>query len=660
MLGVMKSVGLAICATFLGSLGLILGASGCAPAGPAEPVREISEIRSELLIGTPAWRVQSARDGDSESLPRVEVVGPSLQMRREKKSYPTLLLPPPASVELGMLSEPQHGGELWLEGLAGADYSAWDWLGEHREAALVLEVDLEGERVGTFRFQATGAGAEEDGERAWEFLGGSSAGLRIESGDRLELRTRIEPEVADAPALKVGLGRLRVIERMRVQPQVSGPGKPNLVLIVMDTLRSDRTPSGDDGGRVMPHLAALAERGRTYTAAYSTASWTWPSTASILTGLQPAEHGVKTSALSYLNGELETLPEVLARGGIATAAFVGNPLIVPQQNFDQGFQTFEGTTASQMIDASELLDGALEWLTGLAPDERFFLYLHPTDPHEPLDHSAESIERFPGPRPPGYPAHGKVDINMQLSSRGQLFNNGGRRVADKHIRRKVREWFFVDYDRGVFTGDQQIGRLMEQLEALGVLENTLVVVTSDHGEELLDHGGLLHGHSLYRELTQVPLIVAGPGIGPGTESTPLSNRILAPSLARRMGLELDVAEDLPDLFELGLPGAQAVFFSEWTAKWNSMETTLALGVRSGRWMLHVAPELDKVRLFDLERDPLEQTNVADQHPERVAELRALAEQRQAFYLGRARSEGMGAGADTRSMLEEIGYIYDGE
>ena len=379
-----------------------------------------------------------------------------------------------------------------------------------------------------------------------------------------------------------------------------------------------------------------------------------------MTGLQPAEHGVKTSALSYLNGELETLPEVLARGGIATAAFVGNPLIVPQQNFDQGFQEFQATTAAQMIDARDLLDGAQEWLTGLDPDERFFLYLHPTDPHEPLDHSAESIQRFPGTRPPNYPLAGKVTINMQLNSRGQQFDEGGLRVAGRHIRRRVREWFTVDYDRGVFTGDQQIGRLWEHLETLGMLENTLVVVTSDHGEELLDHGGLLHGHSLYRELTQVPLIVAGPGIVPGTEPTPLSNRALAPSLARRMGLEMDVAEDLPDLFEPGLPGAQPVFFSEWTAKWDSDEPTLALGVRSGRWVLHVAPELDQVRLFDLETDPLEQTNVAELHPEQAAELRALAEQRQAFYLSRARGRGVGSGADTRSMLEEIGYIYGDE
>jgi arylsulfatase A-like enzyme len=189
-----------------------------------------------------------------------------------------------------------------------------------------------------------------------------------------------------------------------------------------------------------------------------------------------------------------------------------------------------------------------------------------------------------------------------------------------------RAWMSDSYDACVATGDYYFGLLLEHLRQLGLEEKTLVVFTSDHGEELLDHGMLAHGHSIQRELVRVPLILRGPGL-------PL--------------------------------------FSTEKGRWNGRKQVGIYGLRSRGYSLHFAPDLVQkagepgsdrfLRLFDLDRDPLEQVDVSDELPEMAATLRSALETRlsELERAGRSIAAPSSSGEATERMLEALGYA-DGE
>ena len=223
------------------------------------------------------------------------------------------------------------------------------------------------------------------------------------------------------------------------------------------------------------------------------------------------------------------MAEVMQRAGMATGAFVGNPLIVPSQNFDQGFQTFHGTRAGVFVDGKDLVPGALEWIRENR-DNRFFMYLHMVDPHVPYNPDPEVVARFGMQRPKAWTDNALSDIAATML-RGGAYDEHGNSDYDRWIPKPVQEYMQTAYDEVVWTGDKWFGAVLDELDALGLDENTVVVFTADHGEELLDHGMVQHSHSLYRELVNVPLVLRGPGVPRGVRvDKPASNRSLFETL----------------------------------------------------------------------------------------------------------------------------------
>ncbi len=309
-------------------------------------------------------------------------------------------------------------------------------------------------------------------------------------------------------------------------PRLASP--PNLVLIVVDALRADALPDGAEPATRMPSFAALAERGVQLDNATAPATWTLPSITSILTGLRPLQHGLDSErSVVQLPDAITTFAEVLsATYGYATAAFVAGPWFEGRgESVLQGFERIEHDYSLQ--GTAELVG---RW-TLLRRGRPFFLLLHTYDVHSPYGAANHPWPPRPlgsgrtlslGARPLPSPED-LVRIHfLDGPACARLVQEGDDR-ADRaffdylyngypaHPDPVLCQEIGAGYWSGVRWADDQLGTTLDYLRSSGLLQNTLLVVTSDHGESLGEHGILGHGRTLQESLVHVPLVATGPG-----------------------------------------------------------------------------------------------------------------------------------------------------
>lgn len=387
-------------------------------------------------------------------------------------------------------------------------------------------------------------------------------------------------------------------------PGDPGPAAPaagrDVVVVVIDTLRADRLPTYGYERDTAPFLAELATRGVVFDAAYGASTWTAPSTASLFTSLWPRDHGVLTGLYTFktveglgfdvelnrIPPEAETLPEFFQGLGYRTYGFADNPNVDAPMGFDRGFDHFStGLDRGSPV----LRDEVLALRDELVDAERpYFLYLHLMDPHMPY----EVHDAWVGEDPPGSLAE--------------------------------------------LAYDSEIGRVDAVLEelfgALGLDRDAVVLVTSDHGEEFLDHGGEAHGPTLYDELLRVPLIVTGadeqgaPLFPAGRDGTPVCLIDLLPTLRGLMGeppSPTDRGVDLsPLLLGTGtLPGR--LLYPERPMEFVP-EPFEVRGVIDGPLKLHVHSR-EGLSLFDLREDPGELRDLVEERAEASSRLQEALE-----------------------------------
>ncbi len=429
---------------------------------------------------------------------------------------------------------------------------------------------------------------------------------------------------------------------------------PNLVLVVVDTLRRDHLGCYGSERDTSPRLDALAARGVRFERAYATAPWTIPSVASILTGLYPSGHGVKRIT-SQVPDEALTLAELLARRGYATAASVSSALVGAKYRFDQGFDVFREDCAgdNDFVSTPGVTRQGRELLRELSAGERpFFLFLHYFDPHynyrdhEGCDFAASRAGRL----------EGDEDIKELRAIQEDL--------SAEELR------FLVDlYDEEVRFTDEGIGGVLEELDALGLEGETVVVVTADHGEEFLDHGWLGHTRTLYDELVRVPLIVRGPGVGGAGRAVEeaVSLASLTPTLLELAGVDPGghsfQAPSLAALLRSGGTSVAGTLFLEVDfvpgGRANEEKRTHKKAVLIERYKLIRDDQNGRLELYDLERDPGELRDLAAELPELVEELRSRLEAEEEF----AREGSLGEserfiGAEELEELRKLGYAGD--
>lgn len=429
--------------------------------------------------------------------------------------------------------------------------------------------------------------------------------------------------------------------------------RPDVLVYLIDTLRADR---------VGAYAAAAAERGLTpnidafargavvFEDALTQAPWTRPAVTSVFTGLSPLAHGV-TTLDSRLPRRAATLAEVLRDlpgGGYRTAAWSTNAHVIRKTGLAQGFEDFHYLPRQPRPDLvnrrvtawiDRHLEAAREDPEG--PRRPFFLYVHALDPHAPYRPPPGLWRRFA----PG------VD-DPSAGSLGYLERVYGASGAE---RAELLAALPPLYDAEVALADRGFGELLDALEERGLREDTLVVLLSDHGEELDEHGHLGHGYDLYQETLRIPLIVGLPGREPGRrQGTALPMDVPATVLAalgvpkppEMEGVDLLVADPgrarRPAFAHLDYRGRAGV--SVVLGDWKLIEP---LTVRFGR-----RPEL-----YHLGRDPEERENLARSLPVRTGYLRSLVRRHLLETKGGAGAgERMELDAEVREDLEALGYL----
>ncbi len=284
--------------------------------------------------------------------------------------------------------------------------------------------------------------------------------------------------------------------------------------MIIDTLRADHLPSYGYSRQTAPYLQALGARGWVFDRAFAQSGWTLPATGSILSGLLPTEHGgVRDGNDMRRFGRFDppspTAAEAFTTMGYRTGAVVNNTFLAPDFGFNRGFASYDyrGADSMQHRSAVDTAAAGLQWLDSAATPA--FLMLHFMEPH--TSYAAGAPER-------GLFATLGEEANVPFPFHLQ---HGKPPFAPRDP--GAREIVAALYDEEIHAADRGIGQLVEGLSKRGLIDSTWIIVTSDHGEELWDHGGFEHGHHLMGELLRVPLIVAGPATTHRRIAAPVSH-----------------------------------------------------------------------------------------------------------------------------------------
>ena len=395
-------------------------------------------------------------------------------------------------------------------------------------------------------------------------------------------------------------------------PKIEGAEGAPVILVSIDTLRSDRLPAYGYEEVETPHLDAFARDAITFDRAYSHTPLTLPSHASILSGKLPDEHGVRDNIGYDVPADLVTfLPRDLAADGYRTGGAVSAYVLRGETGIGNGFEFFEddipfreGVAGGAMSRrGDETLEAARDWLHSVA-DERFFFFFHLYEPHLPWEAPEPFATRFASP-----------------------------------------------YDAEVAAADAVVGELMAELVDLGIYDDAIIVVLSDHGEGLGDHGYVEHGFLLYREDIQVPLFLKLPGqqLGGTRQAADAQLVDLYPTIAELVGLRLD--DSLPGCSLLRLPecaGPDRAIYSE------SFYARLHLGwsdqasLVQGDYHFIDGPDPE---LYDLGKDPRETTNILRDERRVYGEMRGKLE-----GFNRQLEPPMEVDEETRDRLAALGYL----
>jgi arylsulfatase A-like enzyme len=438
----------------------------------------------------------------------------------------------------------------------------------------------------------------------------------------------------------------------------SGARPRHVILLTVDTLRADAVGASPTAPSITPNIDALAADSVVFDNARSPAPWTKPAVVSMLTGLSPVVHQIMRGP-TRVPDELVTLPEVMQGAGYRTGAVGENPFLHARYNFDQGFEryrmfpkmlgrSFGGRLVRYLGMAypstADLTDMAIEWIEARA-DHPFFLWLHYFDPHPPYSPPAEYLTRSGPP------------------SMGNSFGDtSGVRAGAVNLDAAEREWVEELYMAEVRYVDDNVGRFLGFLESSGLYDDSLIIFSSDHGEEFWEHGGFEHGHSLYDEVIKVPLMVKLPGQGvTGHRPENVTTESILPTLLDllEIGVE-DAAFSAASLAWAWTPGGSDPMNPTVSTGLRYFEDRIAVVFRNLKhihWMVSGSDEL-----YDLDQDPEETVSLARDHPELVDEARELLVRHEALSLQIRELLGLptaGEGVLDPAVLEQLralGYI----
>ncbi|MBW2494567.1 MAG: sulfatase-like hydrolase/transferase [Deltaproteobacteria bacterium] len=407
----------------------------------------------------------------------------------------------------------------------------------------------------------------------------------------------------------------------KIDSAALGAEASSVLLVTFDTVRADRIGAYGYAAATTPTIDGLAARGVLFESALSATPTTLPSHASILTGTYPSAHGVHDNGVFALERDAVLISEVFRQRGFRTAAFVGTYILDASFGLDQGFETYRGPASTLEFrmhaarrSADEVVDEAISWFEQLDLGERFFVWVHFYDPHRPLPERDAS----------------------------------GRKIEDP-------------YDAAIGSCDRELGRLLRFLDARGLGENLLTVVTADHGESNGEHGEATHGIFVYQSAMRVPLIFSGGPLA-GREGVRIdravTNTAIAPTLLKLAGLpptEMPAVRLDPLLPTQSGAAASAeaapILLQSLTPYYNYRWRAL----RGVLWRDHKLVRGSTPELYALKRDSDELDDVAGKRSDLVADLSRRLEQLVAEHAPLSWAASRSMTADEVELLASLGY-----
>jgi len=387
---------------------------------------------------------------------------------------------------------------------------------------------------------------------------------------------------------------------------------PSVVLLTLDTTRADYVGRTVAGKPLTPNLDALARAGTRFSNALAPAPLTLPAHCSLMTGLNPPEHGVRDNGVSSLPADVPTLAAILSGRGYTTAAFVSSRVLDRRFGLDRGFAVYDDAMVAEHVGeqgypergAGAVTDAALAWAAAAARDRPYFLWVHYYDPHAPYD-------------PPG---------DWKRASRDER------------------------YAGEVAYMDREIGRLLAGLPAMP--GGRIVAAVGDHGEMLGEHGEKEHGIFVYASALGVPLVLSGPGV-PASRSVVqrVGTRALPATLLGLLGLMAEArafGAPLPGLLADTAPTPVPIY-SESLLPATAYGWSPLAAATDERYRLISAP---RPELYDLEKDPGETHNLFGSRREDARRLRKVILENAA----KARSAPPVVSAELAESLRSLGYL----
>ncbi|MBI5433970.1 MAG: sulfatase [Planctomycetes bacterium] len=440
------------------------------------------------------------------------------------------------------------------------------------------------------------------------------------------------------------------------RPRLVLPADTNLLFVSLDTTRADRLSCYGHSRPTTPNLDRLAAEGHRFVNAYTPMPTTLPSHASMFTSLHPLELGVLRN-LQVVPSEANTLAERLKAAGFATGAFVGAVPLDAQFGLNQGFDVYQGPRKRPERRAAPVRKEAAKWLAEHA-SERFFCFVHFYDAHAPYDPPNDALgdaARAQVGAPAGaFATDPRVDCGF-IKPPAELASDGLAATA-------------LAYEAEIAYADAELGLLLDELRASGVLARTLVVVTSDHGETLDElvatHGYAFdHGEFLHRRELNIPFVLRLPDasspVAPGVHPEVVSTLDFLPTLLELLGAPCAPPFGGRSLSPLLVGGtiASAPMISrrhdmtEWIPpRFSGEEFSLI----DGSW--HFVESAHGHALFDFARDPFGAHDLSKQEPQRAETFsRALANWRKVRGRALWGEAKLSDDPDAKAALEELGY-----
>jgi arylsulfatase len=436
------------------------------------------------------------------------------------------------------------------------------------------------------------------------------------------------------PPLGVCAGCSREKEGDAERPKL----RPDIVFVMVDTLRADRLGAHGPRRSNSPTIDAIASEGVRFERVISGSPWTQPSIASLFSSVYPGVHKVlnfqqaitgrsdREQRVAVFDESLATLPEQLQQLGYETAAFVANLFILEEYGFGRGFDHFEDFDETRP-DGEVINREVIRWLEQRPHrDKPLFLYLHYMDVHGPYDAGPAFHE------PLLDEVEGMLRKRRLTGDEIERLGYLGRPPKDhrdtkRHERLAAfREYWVARYDAGIREFDDHLKVLRAALMQAGIWQDAYVVVTSDHGEALCEHGHWDHGYSVHNTEVHVPLILRWP------EHLPTGRRVeyvvslidVMPTLLDQLGGTLPdriQGSSLVQLIAGHKPAEPSLVFSEAVKAGDEQKA-----VQYGKWKLIAIPETGRRMLFDLSKDPEEQDDVSGRYPDGVGALEELLDQ----------------------------------